>query len=166
MRGPELCLPAAARPGARRAQPPPAPPARDGGRGQAAAGTHFSAQLATLLTAEQFKCTILAHSISLEVQRTIHSETELQRHRIPLKEKFTNVAAPSLLPCLPLLPSLAGDKRFSPNVSVEGIPDQISPASPCAARSPRSELRSSVRGSAARERAPRRPHGSRTGSGG
>lgn len=70
------------------------------GRGQAATGTRFSVHLATLLTAEQFKCIILAHSISLEVQRTIHSETELQRHRIPLKEKFTNVAAPSLLPCL------------------------------------------------------------------
>lgn len=101
MRGPGRCLPIAPRSGARRVLPPTAPPARDGGHGQAEAGTHFSVQLATLLTAEQFKCTILAHSISLEVQRTIHSETELQRHRIPLKEKFTNVAAPSLLPCLP-----------------------------------------------------------------
>lgn len=141
MRGPGRCLPIAARSGARQALPPTAPPAQDGGHGQAEAGTHFSVQLATLLTAEQFKCTILAHSISLEVQRTIHSETELQRHRIPLKEKFTNVAAPSLLPCLPSPPLPRRRQTFSPNVSVEGIPDQISPTSPCEARSPRSELR-------------------------
>lgn len=54
------------------------------------------------------------------------------------------MAAPSLLPCLPLLPSRVGDNRFSLNASVEGIPDQISSASPCEARSPRFELRSSV----------------------
>lgn len=115
-----------------------------------------------LLTAEQFKCTILAHSISLEVQRTIHSETELQRHRIPLKEKFTDVAAPSLLPCLPLLPSPVGGERFSLNASVEGIPDRISSASPRGARSPRFELRTWVIPSAAPPPAdglPRRPPG-------
>lgn len=136
------------------------------GRGQAAAGTRFSARLATLLTAEQFKCTILAHSISLEVQRTIHSETELQRHRIPLKEKFTNVAARSLLPCLP---SLVGGRRFSLNASVEGIPDQISSASPREACSPGFERRSWVTPGAAPPPAsgtPRRPRRPSTGTGG
>lgn len=159
MRGPGRSPPAAAA---------PSPGAGGEGRGPAAAGTQFSVQLATLLTAEQFKCTILAHSISLEVQRTIHSETELQRHRIPLKEKFTNVAAPSLLPCRPLLPSFVGGKRFSPNASVEGIPAQISSASLCAARSPRFALPSSVIPWAAPPPAnglPRRPRGSRTGIG-
>lgn len=139
------------------------------GRGQAAAGTRFSARLATLLTAEQFKCTILAHSISLEVQRTIHSETELQRHRIPLKEKFTNVAARSLLPCLPRLPSLVGGRRFSLNASVEGIPDQISSASPREARSPGFERWSWVTPRAAPPPAsgtPRRPRRPSTGTGG
>lgn len=155
--------PAAAGPGARRGATAARSAGAGGeGRGQAAAGSHFAVQLATLLTAEQFKCTILAHSISLEVQRTIHSETELQRHRIPLKEKFTDVAAPSLLPCLPLLPSPGADERFSLIASVEGIPDRISPASPRGARSPRFELRSRVIPSAAPPPAdglPRRPPG-------
>lgn len=102
------------------------------------------------------------------MERTIRSETELQRRRLPLQEKLTNVAAPSLLPCLPLLPSRVGDNRFSLNASVEGIPDQISSASPREARSPRFELRSSVIPGAAPpsvDGLPRPPAGARPGTG-
>lgn len=39
-------------------------------------------------------CPTSARRVGVEVQRTARSERELQRQRIPLEEKFTNVAAP------------------------------------------------------------------------
>lgn len=128
----------------------PAPPGPGGGRRRPRQAV--AAQVAALRAAERFGCPVLALGISVEVRRTIRSESRLQRHRKGkrhLQEKFTDAAAPpaSRLPAALLLRS--SSPRTAPHSAARPRPVPArSPHSPAGPRGPPSGPRSPEPGAA------------------